>query len=386
MARPTKPKHGSLKRIGKRYYWNVKLPGEEKYGSKALRVGDKGASVTDRQLAIELANEKWNKAIEALEKRQTPQDGYDGTIESLRDLYLDARKNELSIKEWRFQRAAINDLIKFLSANFTLVTKELKTNRLILWREWLCNDKRICRDTINKKVNVIKQMIDFIVNWEKESAELLQVKSLKPIKKGDEKFFDYPEVEPADWNDVKKLFPYVSSMIQDMLTIIRFTGARPGEVRVMRPGDIDRSDHNIWIYTLAEHKTERFGYTRTIAIGKQAQEVLIKYLFRGANEYCFQPVNKNNKEAGLHYSSGSFAKLIARTVRNYNADHPSDQIAFHAHQLRHTFGTEVCLKCGLEATQHVLGHASPEMTKRYARQALAQQRMESVTRTVKKMG
>ena len=66
-----------------------------------------------------------------------------------------------------------------------------------------------------------------------------------------------------------------------MIDLQLLTGARPGEMVIMRPIDIDRSGE-VWVYTPLEHKTEHHGYERKILIGPKAREIVMPFLLRAA--------------------------------------------------------------------------------------------------------
>jgi len=70
-----------------------------------------------------------------------------------------------------------------------------------------------------------------------------------------------------------------------MVQVQRYTGARPGEVCVMRTVDIDRSEE-VWIYSPAAHKTAHHGHGRSIFIGPKAKEILRQFL-KPLSPYAF---------------------------------------------------------------------------------------------------
>ena len=394
MSRKNSPNHGSLNQVRGRYYYKAKLPGTHERKTYPLTSAGQTKSTTDRRTAIALANEMWERAKTAAALEGDDAD-YDGTLPTLKELFLKVHEKEIADKdeevrkkEMRFYRTALNDLIAFFkTVPFSLLTFELRPNRILLWRKFLNAEKSICRSTINKKVNVVKQMIQYAVNREIEPAHLAyEVGVIKPVKKGQENFKDYDEVGPAEWTTVEKLFPYLDSMIQDMLLLSRYTGARPGEIRLMRPCDIDQTDTNAWVFSLDKHKTRRHGIVRKIVIGLDAQPILLKYMVRPGQAYCFPARLNHHGDTGQYYTSGSFAKVITRAVAAYNAENPKTPIQFHANQLRHTFATSVCLEHGLEVTRCALGHATTQMTKRYARQALAAEQLKNAKQAVQKIG
>ena len=68
-----------------------------------------------------------------------------------------------------------------------------------------------------------------------------------------------------------------SPQVRSMLQLIRLTGARPGEVCIMRTCDIDRTA-SPWKYVPQSHKTAYKGHERVIYIGPRAQVVLADWL------------------------------------------------------------------------------------------------------------
>jgi integrase len=79
-----------------------------------------------------------------------------------------------------------------------------------------------------------------------------------------------------------------------MVRVQLLTGMRPGEIVVLRPCDLDHSG-DVWLYNPARHKTEYLDHDKTVAVGPRAQEVLLKYLARAADDYCFQPRDSEKK-------------------------------------------------------------------------------------------
>ncbi len=61
---------GKLFLRGDRWWWSVKLPGENKAGSRALRPQGAKAAVSDRETAEKIALETWEQAIREQAQRQ----------------------------------------------------------------------------------------------------------------------------------------------------------------------------------------------------------------------------------------------------------------------------------------------------------------------------
>jgi integrase len=62
-----------------------------------------------------------------------------------------------------------------------------------------------------------------------------------------------------------------------MIQLQLLTGMRPGQVTVMRTGDLDRTSE-IWSYVPQRHKTEHICKERRIYLGPKAQSILQPWL------------------------------------------------------------------------------------------------------------
>jgi integrase len=197
--------------------------------------------------------------------------------------------------------------------------------------------------------------------------------------------------------------PYLPVVVAVMVRIQRLTGARPGEIYQMRPGDDDRSAA-IWENRPASHKTEHHGKIRAIYIGPQAQAILSPYLERPADAYCFSPAesekNRHKEQRSkrktrvqpsqrrrrkVHpkrsprtsYDRNAYRLAIARGVKKANKKILEDSaemgidkptLVYHGHpnQLRHSATTMIRRDYGLEAAQVILGHSKTDVTQIYA--------------------
>jgi integrase len=164
------------------------------------------------------------------------------------------------------------------------------------------------------------------------------------------------------------------------------TGARSGEIVVMRACDIDMTGE-VWFYRPAQHKTAHHGHRREIAIGPIAQEIVKEFLKPDTTAYLFSPrdavaerrtilrmkrktkVQPSQKDRALpdpqrtaneRYTVTSYGRAIARACENHGIPH------WHPHQLRHTAATKFRKKLGLDTTRALLGHRSPAITEIYA--------------------
>jgi integrase len=218
---------------------------------------------------------------------------------------------------------------------------------------------------------------------------------------------------------VDATLPHLPEVVAYMVHIQRLTGARPNEVCILRPCDVDRSQ-DIWEYRPHSHKTQYRGRDHVILIGPKAQRVLLRYLARSHDDFCFRPadseakrraaahstrvtplscgnapgsnrVRKPKRSPGNHYTSGSYGRSIARACekafphptlsqippRELTADQLAELKAWQKqhrwapNQLRHAAATEIRRQFGLEAAQVILGHSQANVTQVYAERDIA---------------
>jgi integrase len=142
-----------------------------------------------------------------------------------------------------------------------------------------------------------------------------------------------------------------------------------------------------------KHKTEHYGHERLIAIGPRAQQILLPFLLRPADAFCFSPKESERKRreamhaqrktplargnkpgsnrraapkrsAGDQYDASSYRRAIQRGCA------AAKVARWFPHQLRHTRGTAIRKSYGLDAAQVVLGHSQLATTQIYAEKNL----------------
>jgi len=224
-----------------------------------------------------------------------------------------------------------------------------------------------------------------------------------------------PPVEPVSDTTVEATLVHMSIIPADMVRLQRLTGMRPGEVRILRPCDIDRSGE-IWTYRPESHKTEQHDRDRVIFIGPKGQDILLRYLARDSSMYCFRPIDsvakrlagsraarkaprspsrklKSNprRAAGECYTTDSYRRATNRAcdkafphpklgyvLRSSFTDAEKSELRewqsshhWSPNQLRHTAATEIRKRHGLEAAQVILGHSQLGVTQVYAERDVA---------------
>lgn len=272
----------------------------------------------------------------------------------------------------------------------------------------------------------IKRIFTWAVSMEMLPAAVSHAIDTVPgLRKGRTDAAEPDPIGPVDDDAVDATLPHLPDIVADMVRFQRLTGARPGEVCILRPCDVDTTG-KVWKYTPRHHKTEHHGRARVVLIGPRAQDVLRPYLLRPATAFCFSPKEsvrklhearhdarttpkgqgncpgsnrqrKPRRTAGACYTTATYGRAIMRGCevafgmpdelrlipkpakmdkkrRRELLDKAAAWRAAHvwnANQLRHSVGTQVRREFGLEAAQVILGHAHANVTQVYAERDIA---------------
>ena len=233
---------------------------------------------------------------------------------------------------------------------------------------------------------------------------------------------DAEPVRPVAQAAIEAVRPRLSRQVRALVDLQLLTGARPGELVILRPKDLDRTGP-VWAYRPERHKTAHRGHTREIYIGPKAQAVLRPFLLRSPEAFCFSPAEaevqrlRDRHEArktplgygnapgtnrrrrpqrtpGDRYSVTAYNRAVARACdlafpppehldrrpgesakargTRLTADEHAEleawrkQHRWHVHQLRHNAATFLRSEFGLDVAAAVLGHRSLAVTNGYA--------------------
>ena len=169
---------------------------------------------------------------------------------------------------------------------------------------------------------------------------------------------DLPESEPVKAvsdEDMEATIVECHPVVAAMIRLQRLTGARPGEICILKPEDIDRSD-DVWVFWPKHWKTQLSSKKkRFIVISEEAQKVIEPFLDRPADAYCFSPKEVYSEQAdrlGEHYLTESYRSAIHRACDR------AGLARWNPNQLRHARSTEIKAQGGTAAEESAaLGHA-----------------------------
>lgn len=252
-------------------------------------------------------------------------------------------------------------------------------------------DEGWARSKVNAAVHhVIRIFAHAAENEAIPGSVVVNLRQVKSLAKGKTKAYEPKPVKCVSDRAVDLTLPQMPTVVADMVRLQRLLGCRPAEICQLRPCDLNRSG-DVWVYEPNSHKTEHHGKTRTVFVGPRAQEILLPYLLRPSESCCFDPreavaerFGKQQRKTPLgqgnrpgyskrtregkrrkrppreQYDTASYRRAIHRACEKAGVE------KWSPNRLRHTRGTEVREKFGLEAAQVSLGHANAQVTQIYA--------------------
>jgi integrase len=403
MAKNTsKSFQGSLNQSSGRYY--LRLTRNGKRDSIPLRRAGQDQATTNRETAVVLA-ERICKDL----KKTKPEAA---TVGQVKTLYLDHAEAYYSPSEYTRQAWALT----YLNPYTALMPGGFGPLRLKLFmRDMVAAGCR--RGSINQSAKTVVRMFKWAASEELIAPEIWRnLEAVEPLKKGRavrlaDKTLRIPEepreVTAVPWEDVEAVLPCMSDVVADMVRLQWWTAMRGGEICIMRPADIDRTQ-NIWIYNPQQYKTQwREGRDiEIVPIGPRAQVILTKYLFRPADQYCFCPAEataqiRTRRTAGRKtplscgnrggtnrkgtqvfrpcYNSNSYRRAVRYAIDAVNKHRDKDHKipVWTPHQLRHAAASRIYEELGKEQARLLLRHTAEAMTENYTKAAEIARRIEA---------
>jgi integrase len=148
-----------------------------------------------------------------------------------------------------------------------------------------------CRNHVNRQLGRIKAIFKWGVSQELIPPAVHQALITVPgLRAGKSSARETAPVRPVPLEQVEAVLPHVSTQVAAIIRLQLLTGARGGELLVMRTRDIDTSG-KVWVYRPRSHKTAHHGHKREIFLGPQAQEVLRPFLKPDLAAFVFSPAD-----------------------------------------------------------------------------------------------
>ena len=351
---------------------------------------------------------------------------YKLTVDELALLYMGHaeqyyRKNGIPTSEVWCIKAAL----RFAVGKYgTCRVREFGPNKLKEVRQVMI-EHGLCRESINKNIDRIRRMIRWGVENEKVPPEVLAaLVAVRGLGKGRSTAQETEPIKPVPIERVEAIELYVKPPVWAMIQTQLLTGARPGEVLIMRGCDLDMTGE-VWAYVPSSHKTEHHGRGRTIYIGPKAQAIIRQFLKADPQAYLFSPLDVckvrrfGTRQPGVRYNRSAYRNAVLRaceiafgmpkelrhvpsglTAKEKKLP-PADQVrilaqreelrakarawrhehCWHPHQLRHNAGTAVRKAADLDAARTVMGQGSLAVAEIYAEKDL-----ETARKIIAKIG
>lgn len=290
-------------------------------------------------------------------------------------------------------RLALHGVVKLF---VDLDAEEFGPKFLVLYR-----DRQIAaglaRKTVNQRVGIVRRAFRWAVREEKVSSSVLHgLEAVEGLQKGRSGVHDPEPVQPVPEVHIEAALPFMSEPVAAMARLQLLTGARPGELVLLRPCDIDTTDE-VWIYKPPTHKNAWRGQERVIPIGPQGQEIVRAFLRPGYQErYLFSPTlaelrrreraraarktplwpSHEKAQAAKRkprpqrtprdrYDTVTYAQAIRRACKRAKVPE------WTPGRLRHNAATRIHREFGIENARAVLGHSKVETTHIYSDLSLA---------------
>jgi integrase len=204
------------------------------------------------------------------------------------------------------------------------------------------------------------------------------LKAVAGLRKGRTNVRESEPVKPVPDAYVDAIKPHVSRQIWTMIELQRLTGARPGEICIMRTIDLDMTGR-IWEYVPERHKCEHHGSERRIYLGPKAQEVVRPWLRTDLDAYLFSPkeaeaerlaemrrkrktpvqpsqIDRSKpghaRQYGDHYKELAYHRAVKRGCEKAGVP------PFAPNRLRHNAATMLRKQFGIDIARVILGHSN----------------------------
>jgi integrase len=269
--------------------------------------------------------------------------------------------------------------------------EEFGPKSLVLYRERQVAAS-LSRKTVNQRVGIVRRAFRWAVREEKLSPSVLHgLEAVDGLQKGRSGVHDPEPVQPVPEAHIAAALPRMSEPVAAMARLQLLTGARPGEIVMLRPCDIDMSSE-VWLYRPTTHKNAWRGQERVIPIGPKGQEIVREFFRPGYQErFLFSPTlaelrRRDRARAARktplwpshekaqaakrkaspqraprdRYDTVTYGQAIRRACKRAKVPE------WTPGRLRHNAATRIRREFGLENARAVLGHAKVETTQVYS--------------------
>jgi integrase len=259
-------------------------------------------------------------------------------------------------REAKNLRSTLGKLLRFAADQ---PADRFRALALQTWRETLV-DEGLSRGYINRCVRHARRCFAWGVAQELVDPSTLEsLRAVPGLRAGRTRAVEPAPVRPVSPETILATLPHLTRDMRDMVELLRLTGARTGEIRRMRSGDIDtgRAD-GVWVYRPDGHKTAHHGKARTIPLDEPCQAILLDRL----RPFAPGALLFASPRTGRAYAESSLLQAVRRAC--LAAGIPP----WHPHQIRHRVLTEArgAMPRDPDAWRALAGHSQLRTTEVYA--------------------
>ena len=246
----------------------------------------------------------------------------------------------------------------------------------------------LARNTVNERTRRIKRLFRWAVSEGLVVPSVYDgLRTVDGLRRGRSGARETDPIRPVPEAHVEAAKALLPTPVRALVDLLRFTGARAGEFVGLRPCDIDTTG-SVWLYEPDRHKSAHHGRRRFIAFGPRAQAVLRPFLVRPPTAPPFSPVEAEEERLRARHETRvvplAHGNRPGTNRRRNPRRKPREMYTVHSlrraihracdragvprwspHRLRHSFGTEIRRRYGVEAARAALGHSAIRTTEIY---------------------
>ncbi len=213
-----------------------------------------------------------------------------------------------------------------------------------------------CRTTVNQGVGRVRTAW----RWAEEEGLVpggswASLRALRPLARGDGRAPESAGRRACATRDFMLTAKECPPMVRAIILACWLTGARPGEMRRMRPCELDRSKPDVWLFRPEKHKGAWREQPRVISVGPRAQKVLRDWLAGKSPDDWVFPGNR-----GTPLLPSSLARIIKAAREKAGVGQ-----RVTAYVGRHCAKRRITRAMGLDAARAALGQATMTTTDLY---------------------
>lgn len=288
----------------------------------------------------------------------------------------------------------------FLLKYGEMETAKFGLDELEEYQQELDRAGRLCRNKINARIRIICACFTWGARHKGEDGQRLvppaiaaELKMIENLRRGYCRAIDHPRRLAAPIEHIEAVIKKLAGPVRAMVRVQLLTGARPGEVRLMKAKEITRAGE-VWEYRPESYKTEHFerdsAERKVIFLGPQAiaeiepfMDAAEKDAASGGEGYLFSPLDSAKERRAISKTvkktpsrRARDAQRARKPLRGY-ADHysgPAYNRALHRaaerasvppftpYQIRKARATEIDRLYGEQAAAIQLGHRNVRTT------------------------